>query len=709
MGRLKRRLHPTHLWDLFVTSDPDLGRLRMGLRSMLGAGLSALIISQLASRLGEPPTVTMVGTMMGMMGSQIATDPKPREQRLTTLLLALPAMASVVVGTLASPVPLLGAAAFAVTIFIATYVRRFGPRGLAMGMIGFFAFFNALFFHAQLAQIPALIGAIVVAICIAYVVRFVLIRDRPDLDLRRFVRSFQKTVAIVLWELTDLPEERRVTPAMQRRLRRQADRLNDSALAVEELLTRCQPALRLRIFDLELAADRVIAAVRQVVESGSLTPQARKEIRQALLAAHASVRNRDPTARKAMQEHIARLQETVSDAPEFERGRSDARRFATSITDLVEAAANLPDELPRLAPGQAAPAKAGAGPQGAPPNNGLHPSTRQAFQVTVACVLAMMVGHAVSSERWYWAVITAFVTFTRTRTLGDTLLRGWSRVLGTFLGVIAGLLLAGVVSGHRTVELVSLFVCVFFGFYLIRISYGWMVFWFTTMLSVLYSLLGRFSPELLVLRIEETLIGAGLGVLIATLLLPERTTVHIHATAKQVLSAVCDYIEEAVVNRSKDSDPARLIDSARILDARLRELRTVARPLTGSFVRLAPRTARTVHSVSELVVFVRHLALGKGVLQVHEEVRELIREAGARLASNARTLAQTLDQDEKPTLESAAALLEKARRALVGEETVRRGPASPPVFLHWLARVDDTLNVLAKASSPLTGNPLAST
>ncbi|WP_257454559.1 FUSC family protein [Archangium lipolyticum] len=707
----KRLLHPKYLWDLFVTSDPDLGRLRMGLRSVLGAGLSALIISQLASLLGEPPTVTMVGIMMGMMGSQLATDPSPREQRRTTLLMALPAIAAILLGTLTSHIPLLGAAAFAVTIFIATFVRRFGPRGLALGMIGFFAFFNALYFHAQAAQVPALVGAIVVAICIAYAVRFVLIRDRPRLDLHRFVRSFRKTVGIVLWELTDVPAHPRLTRSLMRRFRREADRLNDAALAVEDLLARCQPALRLRIFDLELATDRVIAAVRQIVESGALAREARKEVRAALVAAHTAVRNGDPAARRLMEEHLEHLRAFVPGAADPEQALADARRFGTSITDLVEAAANLPDEIPRLAPGQtAAPnapiPKAGTGPATAPPENGFHPSTRQAIQATVASVLAMVVGHAVSPERWYWAVITAFVIFTRTRTLGETLLRGWSRVLGTFLGVIGGVLLAGLVSGHRVVELVSVFVCVFFGFYLIRISYGWMVFWFTMMLSILYSLLGRFTPDLLYLRIEETVIGAGLGMLIATFLFPERTTVYIHATAKQVLSAVSDYLEEAVVNRSTDSDPARLIDSARTLDARLRDLRTAARPLTGPFVRFAPGTARRVHSVSELAVFVRHLAMGKGVLQVHEEVRGLIREAGARLAGNARALAQSLGEDEQPALESAAGLLAKARSSLVGEETLRKGPASPPVLLHWLARVDDTLNVLAKTVGPLPRGPV---
>ncbi|WP_375771615.1 FUSC family protein [Archangium gephyra] len=706
MRDLKRLLHPAHLWDLFVTSDPALGRLRQGMRAVVSAGLAALLLSRLARWLGEPPTVTLVGTMVAMMGSQLATDPSPRAQRMTTLLMLLPATASIVLGTLASRIPLLGAAAFAVTIFLATFARRFGPRGLALGMIGFFAFFNALFFHAQLAQLPALAGATVVGIGLAYTVRFGLIRDRARLDLQRFLRTFRKTVAIVLWNLTDLPERPRMTRSLLRRLGREQDRLNDSALAVEELLTRCQPALRLRIFDLELAVSRVLGAVQQVVESDALVPDARREIRQALAAARTFVREGDPAARRLMQEHIEHVRNSVSGMPEDAPGRADARRLSNSISDLVEAAAQLPHKAPRLAPGQAAAATAGTRPPEQPAEKGLHPATRQAIQVTVASVLAMVVGHAVSADRWYWAVITTFVIFTRTRTLGDTLQRAWARVLGTLLGVIAGLLLAGLVVGHRTVELAGVFVCIFFGFYLIQLSYAWMVFWFTTLISILYSLLGLFSPGLLYLRIEETLIGAGLGVLIAIILLPEGTTVHIHATARQVLSAVCDYLEEAVVNRSKESDPARLIDAARTLDARLRDLRTAARPLNGRLVRFAPRTARTVHAVSELVLFVRHLALGKGVPEVNEAAREWIRQAGVRLASNARALERALERKEAPLLEPAMPLLEKARQSLAGEETVRRGPASPPILLHWLARVDDTLNLIARTASAFRGRAL---
>ncbi|MFY0573913.1 hypothetical protein ACN28S_05675 [Cystobacter fuscus] len=95
----------------------------------------------------------------------------------------------------------------------------------------------------------------------------------------------------------------------------------------------------------------------------------------------------------------------------------DAQRIHRALTDLLEAAERLPREHPALVPEQAS-APTGKAAPGPLASTGLHPSTRQAIQVTVASVIAMAVGYAVSAERWYWAVITAFVIFTRTRSRG---------------------------------------------------------------------------------------------------------------------------------------------------------------------------------------------------------------------------------------------------------------------------------------------------
>ena len=42
MRTLGQRWHPSHLWDVWVMSDPDLGRWRKGLRAALGAAVVRL-------------------------------------------------------------------------------------------------------------------------------------------------------------------------------------------------------------------------------------------------------------------------------------------------------------------------------------------------------------------------------------------------------------------------------------------------------------------------------------------------------------------------------------------------------------------------------------------------------------------------------------------------------------------------------------------
>ena len=140
---------------------------------------------------------------------------------------------------------------------------------------------------------------------------------------------------------------------------------------------------------------------------------------------------------------------------------------------------------------------------------GLLPSTRQAIQVAVAAALAIVVGEAISPSHWYWAVIAAFVIFAGTNSWAETLNKGWQRLLGTVLGVPSGVLVATLVSGNTIASLVMIFVCLFCAFYFMKVTYSLMTFWISTMLALMYGLLGEFTFSLLLLRIEETAVGGG--------------------------------------------------------------------------------------------------------------------------------------------------------------------------------------------------------
>ncbi|MET7442342.1 FUSC family protein, partial [Streptomyces sp. NPDC005568] len=128
------------------------------------------------------------------------------------------------------------------------------------------------------------------------------------------------------------------------------------------------------------------------------------------------------------------------------------------------------------------------------------PATRQAFQATAACAFAVAAGPVLSHERWYWAVGTAWWIFVNTASRGETLVRGFRRVVGTVTGIGAGLLIAVPLDGAPAPTAALVAVCVFGIFYTAAPSYSWMMFFVTVMAGLLYGLLGVLHPGLLALR-----------------------------------------------------------------------------------------------------------------------------------------------------------------------------------------------------------------
>ncbi len=66
-----------------------------------------------------------------------------------------------------------------------------------------------------------------------------------------------------------------------------------------------------------------------------------------------------------------------------------------------------------------------------------------------------------SEQRWFWAVLTAFLVFVNTQSRGDAVLRSLDRAIGTAAGIVVGIgvamLLQGAVVGlgrpHRRLRL----------------------------------------------------------------------------------------------------------------------------------------------------------------------------------------------------------------------------------------------------------------
>jgi uncharacterized membrane protein YccC len=116
-----------------------------------------------------------------------------------------------------------------------------------------------------------------------------------------------------------------------------------------------------------------------------------------------------------------------------------------------------------------------------------------------------------------------------------------------------------------------------------------MTFWITTMLALLYGLLGQFSFGVLMLRLEETAIGAVIGVTVAILVLPTHTRTAIRDDTKAFLTSLSDLIEISTVTMFGGDEPVSPTEQARQLDRNLQQFRVTAKPLLAGVAGLASR------------------------------------------------------------------------------------------------------------------------
>ncbi|MEU8773856.1 FUSC family protein [Streptomyces sp. NPDC048606] len=226
------------------------------------------------------------------------------------------------------------------------------------------------------------------------------------------------------------------------------------------------------------------------------------------------------------------------------------------------------------------------------PGTGLRrPTTRQAFQTTAACGFALAIGQALSEDRWYWAVGTAWWIFVNTASRGETLVRGFRRVLGTVIGIAAGLLIAVPLHGAPAPTAALVAVCVFGIFYTAAPSYSWMMFFVTVMAGLLYGLLGVLHPGLLLLRFQETAVGAIGAALAVVLILPVTTHATNDAWIQRALRRVHAATAEATARLagSPTADPA---PHAAELEALLARVRMALAPLVHPLSPFPARKAR---------------------------------------------------------------------------------------------------------------------
>ncbi|WP_344609522.1 FUSC family protein [Streptomyces glaucus] len=652
----------TRLRDRVAASDPGLMRLTAGLRTV---GAIALALAVLAL-LGADVTHLVTGAMAAMAAT-FAIREKQRRRQAVTLAVGLPvALAMVALAALLHTRIVLGDVFFVVLIFCAVYGRRFGDRGTALGLIAFQVYFLSLFVGATVPELPELCGVIAVAFLCSAVVRFAVVPATPAGVLQRLREAFRARLAQLVSaqiELLDAGPEG-VDKALEA-VREGTARLHETALMIQARLEEGTPdeaAARLvqrRIADAEITAERLgllLLSARSAERADTLTlhlpgapapsmgrlpgpDEAVATLRRDLQAlrtlvertgdevtgtALAHVRNRLLGYRD--EEHLPAASPAVQDV--F-RGVGEAARAVLGLRLALGGPQDESDDTPATARSReeldAEDAAIDAGEEAGDeerPTGLRRPTTRAAIQVTVGSSLAIVGGEFLSSQRWYWAVLTCWIVFINTASTGEILVKGYRRLLGTVLGVVAGLVLAGLVGHHTWTAFALVLVFVFAMFYTAPLSYTLMSFFVTAALGLLYMLLHTYSPSVLVLRVEETALGALCGIVAAALVLPVRTDRRTDELLVTVLQRLCD-VTESAVDQLSGGPAADLLDRARDLDQALGDLRAATQPLTHPITPLRARrdTARYVVALLETCAYhARSLAATAELLPTHPSI-----------------------------------------------------------------------------------------
>lgn len=681
----------------------------MATRTTAALGLSLLALFILTRATGQPLTVALLGVVITMVASRSVNEPDPHQQRITMALLPLPAAVSITAAAVLAPHTVASDAVFVIVVFTAAYIRRYGARGRALGMVAFMSYFFTLYLHARLTELPWMIGAVAVGTVCTYVMSAYVMPDRPERVLRATIRALRARMSIVLDTTAEAVRTGRLDERRRRRMRARTTRLNETALMVQsQIEDKADPGsvwpgvtaeqLAPWLLDAELAIEWVATAGRRAAviaceNPDSMPASTRAALVDALSQLSRAIRIPEPDGLRRAADRAQRLLDEQRDAAGDDEGGAAVRRLALAIINAASATSDVRAIVDRVAAGR--PLDDGDGERPQPPGDavpddaaeeepvaGLRPTTRQAIQVSVAASLAIVVGELVSPARWYWAVIAAFVIFAGTNSWGETLTKGWQRLLGTALGVPCGVLVATLLTGHKTAELVGIFVCLFCAFYFMTVTYSLMTFWITTMLALLYGLLGEFSFGVLMLRIEETAIGAVIGATAAVVVLPTNTRTAIRSDTRAFLTSLSALIEISAVTMFGEEDSASPSEQARQLDRDLQQFRITAKPLLAGVAGLAGR--RSIRRA--LRIFTACDRYGRSLARSAEQYQdpvgspslaEAFSAAADQTRRNIDALQEAIAGGHPPTLVSATDELDAAETVARQHDGNGRGGTSP--------------------------------
>src|SRR5580693_6945418 len=486
----------------------------------------------------------VLGGVIGLTAAISVQDTQPRDQVLNMLVLPVPMIAVLALSLAVAPHRVLALCLLPLILAAGTYPRRFGPAGVRVAPLLFTGYLFGFLLGSVITvgDTGWLAAEIGVAIVVAIVVKVGVLHDTSSRALRRTQRSYAaraRRLAGLALAAFDEPG-----PRASRRLSRHKTRLGEATQLIAGQLAdpgvaqgdSAAALLHQGLFDSWLALSNLARFAAALGRSPLHTGQ-RAQIREIL----ASLRDgRCDSARASALAFAETLTAPVD--PDGDKTEILAHRFAGSVIDFADALSQwlelgardqpagaealFTPAVPLRQGGSLSVTAAATAEASSTAEPGRHlrrvavaPYVRAAIQVGVAIGAAIALGDLLSGQRFYWAVIGAFVVFQGTSNTDEQISKALSRIVGTLVGIVVGSRLVDLIGPHAAGWMIVIILAsVLLGLYLQRADYAFLVIGITVMVSQLYRELGDFSTALLVQRLEETAIGVTVAAAMVSLL-----------------------------------------------------------------------------------------------------------------------------------------------------------------------------------------------
>lgn len=584
--------------------DPGRARLATAVGVSAGVLVSALTTLAVVHALDANVGLVAMSLFLSAQAGAVVQDRSAVSRLVTATMLVPCAALGVTLAIVLSSWRPAQMAAFVVLTGLTMWVRRFGARATALGMMGFLAYFFTLFMRPSAAELPAYFIVAIVAVVAQVAVRALLLIKRPRHELD-----------ILLKELRDTSSEavHAATHARSRTLGVHLARLDEIGQAIDSWRLDNAPAtniedeqqlLAMRALDARVNTEEVCFALRRATSEQTADERVSRatECLTTILDARAST-TRVAAAAQSAAGILERTEATDDDGVPL---------LADLIAEACIAHARLRQtELPHIVrPARPeSPASRDTSPVAkATSARWAHwrewaPTSRMAVQAMIAASIAVAAGEAISASRWYWAVLTAVVIFAGTTTRSGVLTRAYRRVTGTVVGIGVGVAAVWLAGSNSAVLVAIAMIGVFGMLYFGAANYAQKSFFTTVMLVSMYKLLGVLDQSILETRVEEILAGALIGVLSAYLILSASSSPDLKLKINAYFDALDSALRSAQRNLHAADDGAAVLRCVHALERAEADLNQAVSQMAAAF--LISRREREKSAMSLMLVSTR--------------------------------------------------------------------------------------------------------